>query len=68
MSIWEAKYRAVCIGIEDEKIIENATKVILPAIKISNSNPITFSDATNMLIYASSTMQNQICPKCSKLG
>lgn len=44
MNIWEAKYKALCMGIDDQEYIDNAEKLVRIAHSLASATPYTFQE------------------------
>lgn len=52
MNVWEAKYKALLAGIEDEELIKNAEKLVSLAINMSNTSNKSFNECFSGLLVA----------------
>lgn len=57
MNVWEAKYKALLAGIEDEELIKNAEKLVSLAINMSNTSNKSFDECLSGLLVAVQFLQ-----------
>lgn len=57
MNVWEAKYKALLAGIEDEELIKNAEKLVSLAINMSNTSNKSFNECFSGLLVAVQFLQ-----------
>lgn len=60
MNEWEAKYRALLAGIEDQELIDNAEKLVEVAIKMSTSSILPFEAALYSLLQTISILRKPL--------
>ncbi len=44
MNVWEAKYKALLMGIDDQEYIDNAEKLVRIAHSLASATPYTFQE------------------------
>jgi hypothetical protein len=58
MDIWEARYKALCIGMENSKAIENAEKLIEATVKVSSTTCVPFDQVLATMVYVTGKLYN----------
>jgi len=59
MTEWEAKYKALVAGIDDENYIATAEKIVKVALNLSLASPLTFEQAFYAVLRVTSLQQGQ---------
>ncbi len=62
MNIWEAKYKALCMAVNNESYIKNAEKLVESAIQMSRACGMPFDEAVWAILKTTGLIQTQSEP------